>query len=116
MTDREEATKEDDLGLGETLEEEEEGEEEEWEGDTDWNVDNDDAEGDVKDESTAYLEFLNEEVSHWQLTGLRMSAYMLFRPKSSAPPAVTTTTNWKKKDYWKLRLTRSSPTNSSSSR
>ncbi len=58
--DREEATKEDDLG-GETFEEEEE-EEEEWEVDTEWNVDAEDAEGDVKDESTAYLEFLNEEV------------------------------------------------------
>lgn len=30
--------------------------------DTEWNVDAEDAEGDVKDESTAYLEFLNEEV------------------------------------------------------
>ena len=59
--DREEATKEDDL-VGETFEEEEE-EEEEWEADTEWNIDGEDAEGDVKDESSAYLEFLNEEVS-----------------------------------------------------
>ena len=58
--DREEATKEDDL-VGETFEEEEE-EEEEWEADTEWNIDGDDVEDDVKDESTAYLEFLNEEV------------------------------------------------------
>lgn len=37
-------------------------EEEEWEADTKWNNDGEEAEGDVKDESTAYLEFLNEEV------------------------------------------------------
>lgn len=60
--DREEATKEDDF-VEETFEDEEE-EEEEWEADTEWNVDGEDAEGDVKDESTAYLEFLNEEVGH----------------------------------------------------
>ncbi len=36
---------------------------EEWEGDVAWANDGDEGEGDVKDESAAYLEFLNEEVS-----------------------------------------------------
>ncbi|MCJ1365361.1 hypothetical protein MMC16_004482 [Acarospora aff. strigata] len=58
---RDEVTKEDDLALGGSSDDEEEIEEE-WEADTEWNIDGEDAEGDVKDESTAYLEFLNEEV------------------------------------------------------
>jgi hypothetical protein len=57
--DREEATKEDNFDLTHEYDEDEE---EEWEGDADWENENDEAE-DVKDESTAYLEFLNEEVS-----------------------------------------------------
>lgn len=57
--DREEATKEENFDLTHEYDEEEE---EEWEGDADWENENDEAE-DVKDESTAYLEFLNEEVS-----------------------------------------------------
>ena len=56
--DREEATKEDDF----TLADDEDEEEEEWEGEAEWALDGEDAEGDVKDESAAYLEFLNEEV------------------------------------------------------
>ena len=36
--------------------------EETWETEGDWNNDGDEVEGDVRDESAAYLEFLNEEV------------------------------------------------------
>jgi len=57
--DREEATKEENFDLTQEYDEDEE---EEWEGDADWENENDEAE-DIKDESTAYLEFLNEEVS-----------------------------------------------------
>lgn len=35
---------------------------EEWDGKATWAADGDDGEGDVPDESAAYLEFLNEEV------------------------------------------------------
>lgn len=59
--DREEVTKEDDFTL---TEDDEDDEEEEWEGDVEWAVDGDGDEGDVKDESAAYLEFLNEEVGY----------------------------------------------------
>ena len=41
---------------------EDEDEQDAWEGDAEWTNDGEDAEGDVKDESAAYLEFLNEEV------------------------------------------------------
>ena len=37
-------------------------EQEEWDRDAVWTIDGDDGEGDVKDESAAYLEFLEEEV------------------------------------------------------
>ena len=61
--DREEATKEGDFTLNE--DDDEDDEQEEWEGDAAaWTNDADEAEGDVKDESAAYLEFLSEEVSH----------------------------------------------------
>jgi len=59
LVDREEATKEENFDLTQEYDEDEE---EEWEGDADWENENDETE-DVKDESTAYLEFLNEEVS-----------------------------------------------------
>lgn len=58
--DREEATKEDNFDLSNDYEDEED---EDWEATGgDWENEGDEAE-DVKDESTAYLEFLNEEVS-----------------------------------------------------
>ncbi|KAL9042584.1 MAG: hypothetical protein Q9214_003732 [Letrouitia sp. 1 TL-2023] len=56
VKNREEATKEGDFTLNEDEDEEDQ---EAW--DNDATYDNDDAEGDVKDESAAYLEFLNEE-------------------------------------------------------
>lgn len=55
--DREEVTKEDNYEVSGDVEEDEE----EWNPVQDWENENDDAE-DVQDESTAYLEFLNEEV------------------------------------------------------
>lgn len=61
LKNREEATKEENFDL--THEYEDEEDEDEWEGnDADWENENDEAE-DVKDESTAYLEFLNEEAA-----------------------------------------------------
>ncbi len=57
--DREEATKEDNFDLSNEYDDEED---EDWEATGDWENEADEAE-DVKDESTAYLEFLNEEVS-----------------------------------------------------
>jgi hypothetical protein len=39
-----------------------EDDDEEWEGEAEWSNENEEAEGDVKDESAAYVEFLNEEV------------------------------------------------------
>ena len=38
---------------------------EEWEGDTGWSIDNEEADGDVKDENAAYLEFLQEEAQKY---------------------------------------------------
>ncbi|KAK5168595.1 hypothetical protein LTR04_006231 [Oleoguttula sp. CCFEE 6159] len=59
MKNREEATKEDDFGLSGDYEDDEE---EEWEGEVDWTQEADEVE-DVKDESAAYLQFLNEEAT-----------------------------------------------------
>ncbi|KAF2473139.1 ARM repeat-containing protein [Lindgomyces ingoldianus] len=57
MKNREEAKKEENFEFGNDYDEEED---EEWEQDNDWNNEAEEAE-DVKDESAAYLEFLNEE-------------------------------------------------------
>lgn len=62
VVDREEAKKEEDFSI--TGDYDDEDEEEEWEGDSGWTNEDGDEVGDVKDESAAYLEFLNEEVSH----------------------------------------------------
>jgi hypothetical protein len=56
--DREEAKREDNFDFSNEYEEEED---EEWEQEADWNTEADETE-DAKDESAAYLEFLNEEV------------------------------------------------------
>lgn len=56
--DREEAKKEDNFEFANDYDEEDD---EEWEQDNDWSNEAEEAE-DVKDESAAYLEFLNEEV------------------------------------------------------
>ncbi|KAL8735711.1 MAG: hypothetical protein Q9181_002714 [Wetmoreana brouardii] len=64
IKNREEVTKEDDFTLNEE-DGDDDDEQDEWENDATWtndgDGDGDDAEGDVKDESAAYLEFLNEE-------------------------------------------------------
>ncbi|KAF2084997.1 ARM repeat-containing protein [Saccharata proteae CBS 121410] len=57
LKNREEAKKEEDFSFSQ---DEFEDEEEEWEGDADWANEGDEIE-DVKDESSAYLDFLNEE-------------------------------------------------------
>jgi hypothetical protein len=58
LKNREEVTKEDDFASAGAYDDEDE---EEWEGgEADWNEDGDEAE-DVRDENTAYLDFLNEE-------------------------------------------------------
>lgn len=55
-------TKEGDFTLNDDDDEDDGDDQEEWDGEASWAVDGDDVEGDVKDESAAYLEFLNEEV------------------------------------------------------
>lgn len=57
--DREEAKKEENFEFSPDYEDEDD---EEWEQDNDWNNEENEVE-DVKDESAAYLEFLNEEAS-----------------------------------------------------
>ncbi|KAK7714416.1 Nonsense-mediated mRNA decay protein 5 [Botryosphaeria dothidea] len=64
MKNREEAKREEDFSFSQEFEDEEE--DEEWEGEGDWNNEGDEAE-DVKDESTAYLEFLNEEAQKFNV-------------------------------------------------
>ncbi|KAL8743113.1 MAG: hypothetical protein Q9190_004505 [Brigantiaea leucoxantha] len=59
IKNREEATKEGDFTLNDDDDNEDDEDQEEWGNEA--TFDNDDAEGDVKDESAAYLEFLNEE-------------------------------------------------------
>lgn len=68
MKNREEATKEDDFGLGGDYEDEEE--EDEWEGEVDWTAEDIGEEGeDVKDESATYLEFLSQQASKFSAIG-----------------------------------------------
>lgn len=76
--DREEAKKEDEFSLSNEFEDEDE---EDWEGDNDWNNEADEAQ-DVKDESAAYLEFLNEEVSSYKVREA-LRYLILARPKNS---------------------------------
>lgn len=57
-SDREEATKEENFDLSTDYEEEED---DEWETNADWENEEGEEVEDVKDESTAYLDFLNEE-------------------------------------------------------
>ncbi|KAF2396245.1 ARM repeat-containing protein [Trichodelitschia bisporula] len=62
IKNREEATKEENFDLSTDYEEEDD---EEWDHPGEWENENDETE-DVKDESTAYLEFLNEEAQKFQ--------------------------------------------------
>ncbi|KAG8626532.1 hypothetical protein KVT40_005477 [Elsinoe batatas] len=59
---REEATKEDDLGLSGEYDDDEE---DEWEAEVDWTNEEGDDTADVKDESTAYLDFLSQQASKY---------------------------------------------------
>ena len=71
-------------------------------------------EGDGKDESSAYLEFLNEEVCpHRILTIWHAHAH---RPRSSGTSKMTLTTSWVKKASLRLLWTRSNHTNFSEMR
>ena len=60
MADREEVTKDNDFELN--VDDDDEDDEETWDGEVEWAADGEEVEGDVKDESAAYLDFLNEEV------------------------------------------------------
>lgn len=93
-TDREEAKKEDNFEFGNDYDEEED---EEWEQEQDWNNETDEVEGDIKDESAAYLEFLNEEVRRLCMMRHMITVLILPRLKSSLPLATTMTTSLKKK-------------------
>ncbi|EME41164.1 hypothetical protein DOTSEDRAFT_176157 [Dothistroma septosporum NZE10] len=61
MKNREEAQREDDFGLGTDYDDDEE-EEDEWEGE-DWEAEENEETTDIKDESTAYLDFLSQQAS-----------------------------------------------------
>ncbi|KAK4998453.1 Nonsense-mediated mRNA decay protein 5 [Elasticomyces elasticus] len=63
MKNREEATKDDEFGLGGDYDDEED--DEDWGGNADWTAEEDDEAGDVKDKSAAYLEFLNSEAQKY---------------------------------------------------
>ncbi|KAH0286741.1 ARM repeat-containing protein [Aureobasidium namibiae CBS 147.97] len=68
IKNREEATREDDFGLGGDYDDDEE--EEEWEGEVDWAAEEVEGEtDDVKDESAAYLDFLSQQASKFSSLG-----------------------------------------------
>jgi hypothetical protein len=95
-SDREEASKEDKFGISGDYDEEEE--EDEWEGDGDWANENDETE-DIKDESTAYLDFLNQEVCTKQIrTGVTLKED-LCRRRNSMPLMRMKKTSLKKRVY-----------------
>lgn len=68
IKNREEATKEDDFGLGGEYDDEDE---DEWEGEVDWTAEDIGGEEgeDVKDESSAYLEFLSQQATKFSVLG-----------------------------------------------
>ncbi|KAK5128335.1 hypothetical protein LTR85_003003 [Meristemomyces frigidus] len=63
MKNREDAQREEDFGLGGDYDDEEEEEEEEWEGGEDWENEEEAETTDIKDESTAYLDFLSQQAA-----------------------------------------------------
>lgn len=73
-----------------------------------WAVDGDGDEGDVKDESAAYLEFLNEEVGYDDLqSSLRIPLTKgRLRLKSSEVWVTMMMTSSKKRACWKRHWTR----------
>ncbi|QIW95135.1 hypothetical protein AMS68_000653 [Peltaster fructicola] len=62
LKNREEAQREDDFGLGSGYDDEDEEEDEEWQGE-DWDHEETEEASDVKDESTAYLDFLGQQAA-----------------------------------------------------
>lgn len=108
--DREEAKKEDTFDFGADYEEEED---EEWEQEADWNNEADEAE-DVKDESAAYLEFLNEEVR--ALISIALLITDVIRPKNFLLSMTMTTMSWKRRASSRHPSTRLSPMACSSMR
>ncbi|KAK5130976.1 hypothetical protein LTR08_001387 [Meristemomyces frigidus] len=63
MKNREDAQREEDFGLSGDYDEDDEEEEEEWEGGEDWENEEEAESTDVKDESTAYLDFLSQQAA-----------------------------------------------------
>lgn len=102
--DREEATKESDFTYDEETEEADE--DNDWSGEVESN-DQDEVEGggdgDVADESTAYLEFLNQEVRFAIPVRSRLVLLINPRPKNLDPSPRKKTMNWMKRACWKPR-------------
>ncbi|KAG9948266.1 ARM repeat-containing protein, partial [Aureobasidium melanogenum] len=68
IKNREEATREDDFGLGGDYDDDEE--DDEWEGEVDWTAEEIEGEADdIKDESAAYLDFLSQQASKFSSIG-----------------------------------------------
>ena len=63
MKNREDAQREEDFGLSGDYDEDDDEEEEEWEGGEDWENEEEAESTDVKDESTAYLDFLSQQAA-----------------------------------------------------
>ena len=61
MIDREELSRDNDFQLNDN-DDDDDDEAETWEGEGEWTTEGDEVEGDGKDESSAYLEFLNDQV------------------------------------------------------
>ena len=124
MRQRDEITKNSDLGYSgadDDYDDDGDEEEEDWgTAEVEWKdgevEENDTAvEGDVKDESAAYLDFLNQEVS-FPTPPTFLSRLTHPRPKNSAPSPQKKTTTSTKTPSSKPRLTKSNPTSSSAPR
>lgn len=89
--DREEITRDNDFQLNE-----DDNEEGEWEGEEEWTHEGEEAEGDVKDESSAYLEFLQDQVS-LRLLPIYLNWSDSRRHKSTIPVMTPVMTSWKRK-------------------
>ena len=83
-------TKEGDFTLNED-DDDDGDDQEEWDGEAAWAIDGDDGEGDVKDESAAYLEFLNEEVRVVQKIMDFLSLNLSYRLRNLVQGATTMT-------------------------
>lgn len=105
---REDATKESDFTYDD--EGEEDDEENDWDGEVEW-TEGDElegaAEGDVPDESAAYLDFLNQEVSQIVDFGFeRITLTVFSRHRSSAPLLTTMMTSLMRKVCLRRHWTR----------